>query len=377
MGSTSRTSSSSRSLSGGRGSSLCRPTISTQTTQSRPTSNPNSFGATKRPSIKLPTKKAGSKSTVSSSKPSSTVSNSDDSSIRGAMRSTTRKTLPKKTTTKRFTPPKKRRTTTVSSASLAEEESSSDSSTKTSAKKYLQNLKSKLQSAATWFVENKDKTLDEILVERWKEKCVGAASKKEKRKRCVSAALAEREEDTEDERLVKNALKSLLEEDSDEVYEFLSRSSSKTFRDIENEGDLGTETAVGCRRQKGNGRTKRSGLCRPSVTQNFRARHVMGTGVFEYYRINPNNNEFQEHLQNYRKNWGQNHAAINTIIKNDDLDRLPTVSTYDAATDIWTTNQRLEIIQVDHGNPTIVERRVRFKTNGYGEIVHMEPPLAA
>merc|ERR1711963_902479 len=260
MGSTSRTSSSSRSLSGGRGSSLCRPTISTQTTQSRPTSNPNSFGATKRPSIKLPTKKAGSKTTVSSSKPSSTVSNSDDSSVRGAMR----------------TPPKKRRTTTVSSASLAEEESSSDSSTKTSAKKYLQNLKSKLQSAATWFVENKDKTLDEILVERWKEKCVGAASKKEKRKRCVSAALAEREEDTEDERLVKDALKSLLEEDSDEVYEFLSRSSSKTFRDIENEGDLGTETAVGCRRQKGNGRTKRSGLCLPgAVTENFRARHVM------------------------------------------------------------------------------------------------------
>merc|ERR1711963_158680 len=270
MGSTSRTSSSSRSLSGGRGSSLCRPTISTQTTQSRPTSNPNSFGATKRPSIKLPTKKAGSKSTVSSSKTRRTTVSSDEESASDSRRSTTRKTLPKKTTTKRFTPPKKRRTTTVSSASLAEEESGSDSSTKTSAKKYLQNLKSKLQSAATWFVENKDKTLDEILVERWKEKCVGAASKKEKRKRCVSAALAEREEDTEDEKLVKDALKSLLEEDSDEVYEFLSRSSSKTFRDIENEGDLGTETAVGCRRQKGNGRTKRSGLCRPSVTQNFR-----------------------------------------------------------------------------------------------------------
>jgi len=236
-------------------------------------------------------------------------------------------------------------------------------------------LKSKLQSAATWFVENKDKTLDEILVERWKEKCVGAASKKEKRKRCVSAALAEREEDTEDERLVKNALKSLLEEDSDEVYEFLSRSSSKTFRDIENEGDLGTEAAVGCRRQKGNGRTKRSGLCfHGAVTQNFRDRHVMDPGTFEYYRRNPNNNEFQEHLQNYRENWGQNPAAINTIIKSDDLDRLPTVSTYDAATDIWTTNQPLEIIQVDHGNPTILERKVRFKTNNQGEIVHMEPP---
>jgi len=53
----------------------------------------------------------------------------------------------------------------------------------------------------------------------------------------VAAALAEREEDTPDEKLVKDALKSLLEEDSDEVYDFLSKSSSRTFQDIENEGN--------------------------------------------------------------------------------------------------------------------------------------------
>merc|ERR1711963_1375278 len=104
-------------------------------------------------------------------------------------------------------------------------------------KKYFQKLKTRLQTAAIWFVENKDKTLDEILVERWKEKCSGTDSKKEKRKRCVAAALAEREDDTPDEKLVKGALRSLLEEDSDEVYEFLSRSSSRTFQDIENEAD--------------------------------------------------------------------------------------------------------------------------------------------
>merc|ERR1711899_429892 len=146
---------------------------------------------------------------------------------------------PKKTAPKRFKPPKKTRRTTVSSAALADEENSSDSSTntKTPAKKYFQKLKTRLQTAAIWFVENKDKTLDEILVDRWKEKCSGTDSKREKRKRCVAAALAEREDDTTEEKLVKDALRGLLEEDSDEVYDFLSKSSSRTFQDIENEGN--------------------------------------------------------------------------------------------------------------------------------------------
>merc|ERR1711902_311054 len=187
-----------------------------------------------------------------------TVSSTDQESVSDSIKSTT-KILPKKTAPKRFKPPKKTRRTTVSSA---DEENSSDSSTntKTPAKKYFQKLKTRLQTAAIWFVENKDKTLDEILVDRWKEKCSGTDLKKEKRKRCVAAALAEREDDTSEEKLVKGALKSLLEEDSDEAYEFLSRSSSKTFQDIENEGDtqdLGTETAVDCQTQEGSGRTKR------------------------------------------------------------------------------------------------------------------------
>merc|ERR1712012_995505 len=274
-GSSSRSSSSSGSSVGGRGSTLCRPTTTTtQTDQARPSSSSNSFGVTKRPPIKRPTKKATRKTTASSS--STNSANSDNSSLRGFTKSTTR-TIPKKTVTKKFTlpkktrrttisstdqesvsdsiksttkilpktapkrfkPPKKTRKTTVSSAAPDDEENSSDSSTNTKppAKKYFQKLKNRLQTAAIWFVENKDKTLDEILVERWKEKCSGTDLKKEKRKRCGAAALAEREDDTSEEKLVKDALKSLLEEDSDEAFEFLSRSSSKTFQDIENEGD--------------------------------------------------------------------------------------------------------------------------------------------
>ena len=42
-------------------------------------------------------------------------------------------------------------------------------------------------------------------------------------------------EDTSGEKLIKDALKILLEEDSDEVFQFLSRFSSRTFGDIENE----------------------------------------------------------------------------------------------------------------------------------------------
>merc|ERR1712223_750959 len=297
-GSSPRSSSSSSGSSvGGRGSTLCRPTTTTtQTDQARPSSSSNSFGVTKRPPKKRPTKKATRKTTASSS--STNSANSDNSSLRGFTKSTTRtipkktvtkkftlpqktrrttvsstdqesvsdsiksttKILPKKTAPKRFKPPKKTRRTTVSSASPADEENSSDSSTntKTPAKKYFQKLKTRLQTAAIWFVENKDKTLDEILVDRWKEKCSGTDSKKEKRKRCVAAALAEREEDPPDEKLVKDALKSLLEEDSDEVYEFLNRSSSRTFRDIESEG---AETAIGCQTQKGNGRIKRDLEC--------------------------------------------------------------------------------------------------------------------
>merc|ERR1712088_693277 len=124
------------------------------------------------------------------------------------------------------------------SVSANDEERDSVSTTKrikAAAKKYLGKVKDKLQSAAIWFVENKDKTIDDILVDKWKEKCSGGISTKNKRKRCVSDALADSDDDTPEEKQVKDALKSLLEEDSDKAYEFLSTSSSRTFGDIEKE----------------------------------------------------------------------------------------------------------------------------------------------
>merc|ERR1712154_627356 len=122
--------------------------------------------------------------------------------------------------------------------SPTEDERDSVSTTKrikAAAKKYLGKVKDKLQSAAIWFAENKDKTIDDILVDKWKEKCPGGPSTKNKRKRCVSDALADSDDDTPEEKQVKDALKSLLEEDSDKAYEFLSTSSSRTFGDIEKE----------------------------------------------------------------------------------------------------------------------------------------------
>merc|ERR1712066_1177666 len=131
---------------------------------------------------------------------------------------------------------------TLSSVSPTIEENDSVSSSKkikTSAKKYFQKVKSRLQTAAIWYVDNKDKTIEQIMGERWKQKgkCSGADSK-EKRKSCVSAALADSEEDTPEAKQLKEVLKSLLEEDSEEVYEFLSTSSSRTFHDIENEEEI-------------------------------------------------------------------------------------------------------------------------------------------
>merc|ERR1712154_609690 len=75
--------------------------------------------------------------------------------------------------------------------SPTEDERDSVSTTKrikAAAKKYLGKVKDKLQSAAIWFAENKDKTIDDILVDKWKEKCSGGPSTKNKRKRCVSDA---------------------------------------------------------------------------------------------------------------------------------------------------------------------------------------------
>merc|ERR1711963_633907 len=447
-GSSSRSSSSSSGSSvGGRRSTLCRPTTTTtQTDQARPSSSSNSFGVTKRPPIKRPTKKATRKTTASSSTTNS--ANSDNSSLRGFTKSTTRtipkktvtkkftlsqktrrttvsstdqesvsdsiksttKILPKKTAPKRFKPPKKKRRTTVSSATPGDEENSSDSSTntKTPAKKYFQKLKTRLQTAAIWFVENKDKTLDEILVERWKEKCSGTDSKREKRKRCVAAALAETEEDTPDEKLVKGALKSLLEEDSDEVYDFLSTSSSRTFREIENEGDtqeLGTEAAVDCQTQEKSGRTKRDAWrCTqqnqqqqqqqwrikldknipiiPDVLGSFSAKHVMNDADFEtLLKQDPNGlnrDAFLLALKPYRTDRNQKDSTVNTIVKQSDVENVLLKSSDQIAVDgrntVWQTKVQIPILQVGAQTAQKLNAYVRFHKNAKGEIVHMEKP---
>merc|ERR1712211_146763 len=354
-GSSSRSSSSSSGSSvGGRRSTLCRPTTTTtQTDQARPSSSSNSFGVTKSPPRTIPKKTVTKKFTLSQKTRRTTVSSTDQESVSDSIKSTT-KILPKKTAPKRFKPPKKTRRTTVSSAAPADEENSSDSSTntKTPAKKYFQKLKTRLQTAAIWFVENKDKTLDEILVDRWKEKCSGTDSKREKRKRCVAAALAETEEDTPDEKLVKGALKSLLEEDSDEVYDFLSTSSSRTFREIENEGDtqeLGTEAAVDCQTQEKSGRTKRDAwrctqqnqqqqqqqwrikLAKnipiiPDVLGSFSAKHVMNDADFETLLKQDlnglNRDAFLLALKPYRTDRNQKDSTVNTIVKQSDVENV-------------------------------------------------------
>merc|ERR1712038_786669 len=193
--------SSSRGSTGGRGSRGCRPNNQKPTTP-RPTTPSGTSGSSRKPWKKLPKKKKN--------KPTSGTSNSS-------------------------VPPTDEEGDSVPANVEERDPVSSNKRIKAAAKKYLGKVKDKLQSAAIWFVENKDKTIDDILVERWKEKCPGGASTKNKRKRCVSDALAESEDDTPEEKLVKDALKSLLEEDSDGAYEFLSTSSSRTFGDIEKE----------------------------------------------------------------------------------------------------------------------------------------------
>merc|ERR1711953_1275724 len=185
----------------GRGSTGCRPNNQKPTTP-RPTTPSGTSGSSRKPWKKLPKKKKN--------KPTSGTS---DSSV----------------------PPTDEEGDSV--PAIVEERDSvpSNKRIKATAKKYLGKVKDKLQSAAIWFAENKDKTIDDILVDKWMEKCPGGPSTKNKRKRCVSDALADSDDDTPEEKQVKDALKSLLEEDSDKAYEFLSTSSSRTFGDIEKE----------------------------------------------------------------------------------------------------------------------------------------------
>merc|ERR1711953_1298197 len=183
-----------RGSTGGRGSAGCRPNNQKPTTP-RPTTPSGTSGSSRKPWRNLPKKKK-----------KKTTSETSDSSV----------------------PPTDEEGDSVISpdedggpvSSPDEERDSNPNTKKAAAKKYLRKVKDKLQSAAIWFVENKAKTIDDILVDKWKEKCTGGISTKKKRKSCVSDALAESDDDTPEEKLVKDALKSLLEEDSDEAYEF-------------------------------------------------------------------------------------------------------------------------------------------------------------
>merc|ERR1711953_913904 len=200
-----------RGSTGGRGSAGCRPNNQKPTHEEENLENPNSSRNPLR-KFKLPKKKSKSTSTSGNS---------------GSSGNPSRKfKLPKK---------KVKPTPNASPDCSTDSASSTRRRIKTSAKKYLQKMKDKLKVAAVWYLENKDKTIDDILVDKWKKKCPGGISTKKKRKSCVSDALAESDDDTPEEKQVKDALKSLLEEDSDGIYEFLSTSSSRTFGDIEKE----------------------------------------------------------------------------------------------------------------------------------------------
>merc|ERR1712038_1072523 len=244
-------SSSSRGSTRGRGSARCPPNVKPTTrTTSKATSSTtsNNLKPTRRTTKKLPTKKSRGKTTRTSSRPSSSTTSSETSGSTRKPRLPTKRSKLNKTktsgTSDSSVPPTNEEGDSVpgtneegdSVPAIVEERDSVSTSKriKAAAKKYLGKVKDKLQSAAIWFVENKDKTIDDILVDKWKKKCPGGASTKKKRKQCVSDALAESDDDTPEEKLVKDALKSLLEDDSDEAYEFLSTSSSKTFGEIEN-----------------------------------------------------------------------------------------------------------------------------------------------
>merc|ERR1712045_682244 len=203
-----------RGSTGGRGSAGCGPNNQKPTQEEENQENPNLSRNPLR-KFKLPKKKRKSISTSGNTGSSGNPS-------------------------RKFKLPKKKVKPTPNESS--DEETDSGSSTrrkiKTSAKKYLQKVKDKLKNAAVWYLENKDKTIDDILVDKWKKKCPGGISTKKKRKQCVSEALAESDDDTPEEKEIKDALKSLVEEDSDGAYDFLSKSSLRTFGDIENEEEI-------------------------------------------------------------------------------------------------------------------------------------------
>merc|ERR1712183_223413 len=140
-----------------------------------------------------------------------------------------------------------------------EEEQTDDSQSKT--QKYFGKLKTDLKKAAKWLNENKDKTLDDIMVERWKEKCSEESLKNSlagckrkgqkknskssstncknrqssKKQACLEAGLAEDESDSPEIKQIKEEMRSFVSENPDTAYDTLTATSSKTFSELEEE----------------------------------------------------------------------------------------------------------------------------------------------
>jgi hypothetical protein len=109
-------------------------------------------------------------------------------------------------------------------------EDQDDVTKETKTNHFLQRNRHELKKTAKWFNENKDRRIDDILVEKWsqkcskksldssKEKCMSNANncKKDqvsKKKSCIESGLAEEPGDTEEIKGVKSELKAFLIED--------------------------------------------------------------------------------------------------------------------------------------------------------------------
>jgi len=205
------------------------------------------------------------------------------------------------------------------------------------------------------------------------------------------------------EKVVKDALKNLLEEDSDGVYEFLSRSSSRTFRDIENDGethDLGAATGKDCQAQEGNRRNKRQVDCAPPpptttttarrpfdpaptheessflerhVASPFLQRHVMSDQDFANLPWGRSEEEDQTPLQNIRTDRRPNDdVPRNTFIKASDLEKLVTES--EKIDGKWQTKNKIAIVNVDSRGAYKLMAKIRFSKDSSGHINHMVGP---
>jgi hypothetical protein len=115
--------------------------------------------------------------------------------------------------------------------------------------------KNNLKKAAKWFNENKGKSIDDIMVDRWSKKCADQSLKSSERKcldkatspsakgkckkdtantkkSCIESGLAEQAEDTEEVKEVKNELKIFFTEDPEKGFEELKKLISKGNRNI-------------------------------------------------------------------------------------------------------------------------------------------------